>query len=74
MTDCSYSVASPISGLCKQSAVWISNGKGSTWPLIYLQRPKWITSDSTWAVIVRAVKLEMTAHDCEEIIRSTGND
>ena len=53
-----YSVGGPVEGLCKQHAVWGSNGVQSC-PLIFLQRPKWIKDDSAWQKIVDGVKLEL---------------
>jgi len=54
----SYSISQPAEGICKQSAVWGQSGN-STYPLIYLQRPKWIKSDEKWKEIVDSVKLEL---------------
>jgi len=33
--------------------------EGVHWPLVYLQRPKWITNDSVWAKIVDSVRLNL---------------
>jgi hypothetical protein len=56
----SYSVEDPIKGMTKQHAVWATAG-GRTVPLIYLQRPKWITNNDQWNTIVKAVRLDLSA-------------
>jgi len=55
----SYTVnKKPIQNLCKQSAVWGCEGNTS-WPLFYMQRPKWIKDDKAWAQIVDSVRLAL---------------
>lgn len=55
-----YYTSGPVEGLCKQSAIWArgaeQNGHA---PLVFLQRPKWITDDAAWAQIVRSVQLKL---------------
>ena len=56
-----YHTSGPVSGLCKQSAIWVRDSKvpaGYT-PLVYLQRPKWITDDEAWNKIVSSVQLKL---------------
>ena len=54
-----YHVSGPSSGICKQSAVWVRGKDDVHWPLIYLQRPKWITDDSVWNRIVASVRVNL---------------
>ena len=56
----SYSVCGPCEGLVKQNAIWVQ-GEDATglYPLIYLQRPKWIKSDDAWKKICESVKLDL---------------
>ena len=54
----SYSLCGPIKGICKQRAIWATSGN-TTQPLIYLQRPKWITDDAVWSKIVDGLRLEL---------------
>jgi len=54
----SYSVNRPIKGVCKQYAIWGTEG-GTTAPLVYLQRPKWITDDLEWEDIVDSIRLNL---------------
>lgn len=54
-----YHTSGPVDGLCKQSAIW---GRGETTadsPLVFLQRPKWITDDTVWNKIVDSVQLNL---------------
>jgi hypothetical protein len=55
----SYSISSrPISGVCKRAAIWgHEQDTGTTFPLAYLQRPKWVT-DEAWEKILHAINLE----------------
>jgi len=53
-----YTVCNPITGLCKQRAIWATEG-GRMSPLVYLQRPKWITNDDDWDKITSAIRLEL---------------
>lgn len=56
----SYSINdNPIPGICKQSSEWATDGSNGVWPLVYLQRPKWIKDDAAWARIVASVRLEL---------------
>ena len=57
VTHCHVSGPSP--GICKQGAVWARGEDGVHWPLIYLQRPKWITNDAQWRKIVASVQLRL---------------
>lgn len=54
----SYSVNRPLSGICRQYAVWANSGN-TTWPLVYLQRPKWIVDDKVWEKITRAIRIDL---------------
>jgi hypothetical protein len=54
-----YHVSGPSPGVCKQSAVWVRGEDDAYWPLIYLQRPKWITDDSVWNRIVACVRVNL---------------
>lgn len=55
----SYSIASPIKGVCKLYGIWAQEGN-KTAPLVYLQKPKWV-GDEQWSEIVNAIKLELPA-------------
>ena len=57
----SYAVEPPIDGLIKQHAVW-GHEASTIFPLIYLQRPKWITNDAQWLAIVNSVRLVLPAN------------
>ena len=60
MTPKKYQIStSPIQGVCKQSAVWASDGNSGLYPLVFLQRPKWIKNDEAWAKIVASVRLDL---------------
>ncbi len=54
-----YHVSGPVSGICKQSAVWARGEDGVHSPLIYLQRPKWIEDDAVWNRIVASVQIRL---------------
>lgn len=54
----SYSISGPISGICKQHAMWAQEGSVTS-PLIYFQRPAWIKDDSVWLKLVKSIKLEV---------------
>ena len=58
----SYYVATPIKGVCKQHAIWGTEGNQS-YPLVFLQRPKWIKDDVLWDKIVAGIRLDMPAFD-----------
>lgn len=51
----SYYIGKPIPGICKQNAIWGCDGKSSM-PLVYLQRPKWITDDKAWDKICASIE------------------
>lgn len=57
----SYSVWEPVKGICKQHAVWIKNENSSNsfFPLIYLQRPKWLKDDVAWEKICKSIRLDI---------------
>lgn len=47
----------PISGICKRSALW--GHKGSRiFPLIYFQKPKWISEES-FTKIIESIELNL---------------
>lgn len=56
----SYSISTkPISGICKQPALWgHEKNRASMVPLIYLQKPKWI-SEETFLRIVESIRLDI---------------
>lgn len=55
-----YSINSPMEGVCKQWCILAQEyGKNYSSPLVYLQRPKWITSDEDWEKIVRSIKISL---------------
>jgi hypothetical protein len=58
MKPTSYCTQKPSKGICKQSAIWVTEG-GRTAPLIYLQRPKWIKDDDVWEKIVESVSIDL---------------
>lgn len=49
----------PVDGVCRQSAIWASDGKCGVYPIAYIRRPKWIKSDAAWEKIIAAIKLEL---------------
>ena len=53
-----YGTQPPIKGVCKSSAVWARQG-GAIFPLIYLQRPKWIKNDEAWKKVVESVRIAL---------------
>lgn len=53
-----YCVVPPIKGMSKYPVVMGKSGD-TNFPLLYLQRPKWIKSDSMWQEIVNSVRLEL---------------
>lgn len=55
----SYSICRPVKGICKQWAIWGNSGS-KTYPLVYLQRPKWIDSDEGWETLMRSIRLDIT--------------
>ncbi len=40
----SYSICEPVTGVCKSYAIWGGSG-GTTFPLIYLRKPKYLPED-----------------------------
>lgn len=54
----SYYVGQPLPGTCKQHGVWATEGNTVS-PIMYLQRPKWITDDGAWEELVKSVRLEL---------------
>lgn len=54
-----YYAGGPISGLTKQHAIYARDKDASYAPLVYLQRPKWITSDDVWEKIVAGISLRL---------------
>ena len=56
----SYSICKPVKGICKQDAIWAMDAdSNATAPLIYLQRPKWITDDHCWNDILSELSLRL---------------
>lgn len=55
-----YSKSSGINGLYKQHLLLGFEGNTS-WPLVFLQRPKWIKSDADWQKIVDGITLKLPA-------------
>lgn len=53
-----YSIGKPVSGVCRQYAIWATEGS-TTSPIVYLQRPKWITDDAAWERIVKSIRLDL---------------
>lgn len=53
-----YSIGSPVSGVCKQHAILATEGC-TTSPIVYLQRPKWIKDDAAWERIVKSIRLDL---------------
>lgn len=57
-----YSICRPIEGSRGAWAIWGScEEDGSTSPLVYLTRPKWIKDDASWEKIVNSIKLSLPA-------------
>lgn len=54
-----YAVSSPWPKVCKQWSVMAKDEQGTYWPLIYLQRPKWIEDDSAWEKICESIQLKL---------------
>lgn len=54
-----YAVDAP-GKMGKQFAIIAREDRGNCWyPLVYLQRPKWIKDDAAWAEICRSVKISL---------------
>ena len=55
-----YGLDAPAKGLYKQHVI-IARDKAEDgyFPLIYLQRPKWIKDDAAWKKIVESVQLKL---------------
>lgn len=58
MKPTSYEINEGITGLCKSSAVWVSEGNGYA-PLFYIKRPKWVKDDKAWKAILSSIKIEL---------------
>lgn len=58
-----YSICNPVKGICKQDAIWGKEYSVSS-PIVYLQRPKWITNDDCWQRIIDSIRLSLP-HDFE---------
>lgn len=52
-----YSVASPIKGICKSYAIWGQEGNEMA-PLAYFTKPKWI-SDTDFIKIINSLTLNL---------------
>lgn len=55
-----YSVTSPWGGI-KQHSIMVRSGEDSNcyFPLVYLQRPKWIKDDTAWEAICNSIQLNI---------------
>ena len=56
----SYSISGPCKGICKQHMI-IAKEENSNgyYPLIYLQRPKWIEDNECWEKICYSVLINL---------------
>lgn len=45
-------ISGPISGVCKRPGLWVIEGS-KAYPLVYFQKPKWITDDDAWIRFLR---------------------
>ena len=56
-----YSVTGPWPGAIKQHSIMARSGDNSNsyFPLVYLQRPKWIKDDVAWEKICNSIKLNL---------------
>lgn len=56
----SYLINSPMEGVCKQWCILAQEqNKAYSSPLVYLQRPKWITNDDDWERVVKSLHLSL---------------
>lgn len=53
----SYSIQSPIRGICKSTGIWISEGNKMA-PLVFFRKPKWV-SDDQWLEIVNCIRIDL---------------
>lgn len=58
MKIASYYIGKPITGFCKRRAIWCDNGKGCHFPLVYFQKPKWL-SEETYQTIVDSIMVNL---------------
>jgi hypothetical protein len=58
----SYSISTaPLSGICKQPAVWgdvVGEHGNTSVPLVYFQKPKWI-DDESFIGVVKSIQLNL---------------
>jgi hypothetical protein len=54
----SYYIGSPVEGLTKQYAIWGSGETNSSWPIVYLQKPKHIKAEK-WHEICNSITLRL---------------
>lgn len=55
-----YSISGPVKGICKQHAIWaLEDDASSVWPVVYLQRPKWLKDDVAWEKICKSIRLDI---------------
>ena len=52
-----YSISPPVKGLTKSFVIWIRE-ESTIYPLVYLQKPKWI-SDKSFKKIVLSIRLDL---------------
>ena len=55
----SYYVGGPVKGLCKSYAIWGTDVEGSSYPLAYLKKPKWIEDVVIWENIIKSIELRL---------------
>jgi len=55
-----YGIDGPCKGLYKQHCIIARDSRqmGYT-PIVYLQRPKWITDDAAWLKIVNSITIKL---------------
>lgn len=41
-----YTLEKPMQGICKQSGIWCQSETGGINPVMYFQKPKWISQES----------------------------
>lgn len=51
----SISYCKPINGICKQYGIWLNgmNGKNEMRPLVYFQKPAWISDEDFKSIMER---------------------
>jgi hypothetical protein len=52
----SYYIGKPVKGICKQYAIWGSGDSNSSYPIVYLQNPKYI-DEKNWDTICNSIQL-----------------